>query len=198
MWYNHRSPYEVTFMACRLLKIKIKRFNWKILLTETSEVFGDILTGVLWLESGFGVLKIIPNWMLLRNSLSSGISVRFRIQIFTDQTNDMPCVTWHLLITYIVIWSAHPIFCKTAAIAEYLFVFVYFGHKPIGVKSLCFIVGRSSISKVTWLSKILKYLSLDLSSRWPKPLGSSGHMPSIAREVVLLVVRCSCKRSHIF
>jgi hypothetical protein len=103
--------------------------------------------------------------MLLRNSLSSGISVRFRIQIFTDQTNDMPCVTWHLLITYIVIWSAHPIFCKTAAIAEYLFVFVYFGHKPIGVKSLCFIVGRSSISKVTWLSKILKYLSLDLSSR---------------------------------
>ena len=152
MWYNHRSPCEVTFMACRLWKIKIKRINWKILLTETSEVFGDILTGVLWLESGFGVLKIITNWMLLGNSLSSGISVRFRIQIFTNQTNDMPCVTWHLLITYIVIWSAHPIFCKTAAIAEYLFVFVYFGHKTIGVKSLCFIVGCSSISKMSWLS----------------------------------------------
>ena len=152
MWYNHRSPCEVTSMACQLWKIKIKRNNWKILLTETSEVFGDILTGVLWLESGFGVLKIITNRMLLRNSLSSGISVRFRIQIFTNQTNDMPCVTWHLLITYIVIWSAHPIFCKTAAIAEYLFVFVYFGHKTIGVKSLCFIVGCSSIPKMSWLS----------------------------------------------
>ena len=38
----------------------------------------------------------------------------------------MPCVAWNLLISYFVVWSTDPIFCKTAAIAEYLFVLVYF------------------------------------------------------------------------
>ena len=178
--------------------MKIRWELWIGLLTETSEVLGDILTRVLWLESGFGVLKIITNWMLLPDGQSSGISVGFCIQIFTNQTNDMPCVTWHLLITYFVIWSTHPIFCKTAAIAEYLFVFVYRGHKTIGVKSECFILCSSSISQMSWFTEILQDLPLNLSSRWAEPLGSSGHMACIARKVVLLVVRCSCKRSHIF
>jgi hypothetical protein len=150
------------------------------------------------LESGFCVLKIIADRVLLADGLSSSVSIGFRIQIFTNQTNDMACVPWHLLVSYVVIWSTNPIFCKTAAIAEYLFVFVDLRHKTIRVKPERFILCCSSISEMSWFAKILQYLSLDLSSRGPKPLGSSGHMTCIAREVVFLVVRCSCKRSHIF
>jgi len=147
--YNRHNLCEVAFMACRLEKWKIKRgeINGEcLLLTETSEVFRDILTRVLWLESGFGVLQIVTNWMLLTDCYRSGISVRFCIQIFTNQTNDMACVAWHLLITYIVIWPTNPVFCKTAVIAEYLFVFVDFRHKTIGIKSAGFILRSSSIS----------------------------------------------------
>jgi len=61
------------------------------------------------------------------------------IQVFGNETLDVACVSWHLLLSSLFIWTTDPVFSKPTAIAKNNFVILHFMWS-ISVESLSFFV----------------------------------------------------------
>jgi len=136
----------------------------------------------------------MTNRMLLAYSLGCRITIRFREQVFTNQTFDMTSVPWYLLVSYHVVGATSPILCKSALVSKNLLVFVYIRCVFITVQTT-FLRGLG-IQSDRMLSSIIKNFSFDLSRCGSKPLVLARNMACVTREIFFSIIRWSCKSSH--
>jgi hypothetical protein len=59
-----------------------------------------------------------------------------REQVLTDEALDMASVSWHLLISHSVVWSALPILCKSTVVSVNNLILVNFRHKFAAIKTV--------------------------------------------------------------
>lgn len=136
----------------------------------------------------------MTNRMLFAYSLSCRITIRFRKEVFTNQTFDVTCVTWHLLVSYHMVGTTSPILCKSALVSKNLLVFVYVRSVFVTVKTT--VLRGFSIQSNWMLSSIIKNFSFDLSRCGSKPLVLARNMACVSREIFFSIIRWSCKSSH--
>lgn len=175
---NHHNPFLVAWMAYQLQKNN-KCWKWS-LLTKTSEVLRSILVSILGLKSFFWD-HVMTDWMFFTNGFWSWISVRLSEQIFTDESLDMSCVTWDLLISNLVVWATNPIFRKSAHVSEYNFIFINLWNEIWAIQSwgLIFIL---ILLKNNWMNSIVREnLSFNLACGRTESFVFRWDMSSVSR-----------------
>ena len=137
--------------------------------------------------------------MLSVDGFGRAVCETLSIDVFRNESLDVPSISWHILLSGLVIGSSDPVFGESTAISKDDFIILQFLSRLSSIKTVFGIVGNiHSVQQVSMLSSILKDFSLNLSSGGSESKTFGWDMSCVPWHKVLLEVRCSCSLSHSF
>ena len=131
----------------------------------------------------------------LANGVGGRVGIGLREQVLADKPLDVASVTWDLLISNHVVWTACPVFREPTEVSVDHLILVNLGDELAAIEPRG-VINRPLDSD--WMSTIIsKNLVLDLACSSSKSLVFGGNVSGIAWQVLLFKVRWSCKSCHI-
>lgn len=165
-------------------------------LTKPPEIFRFVLGTILGKEP-LPRLNIITDGVLFANGASCAVTIRSCEEVLTDESLDMTCVAWHLLVSNFMVWPINPVLGVTTHIAKYNFVLIDRGHEVRAIQSTSLIHIPKSVENNWVLASIFQDLPFDLAGSGTESLVLGGHVTGVARQVLLIIIGWRCEFRHI-